>query len=87
MAALQENENFIREFLSLKENTIEDLSETLQATYPGQRGFSARSIKRFCKEKGIRQRGIVSDEELDVYVRAAVSEVWYRYNAIYKIRL
>lgn len=87
MVALEENENFIREFLSLKENTIEDLSEALQATYPGQRGFSARSIKRFCKEKGIRQRGIVSDEELDVHVRAAVSEVWYRYNTIYKIRL
>ena len=34
-------------------------------TYPEQRSFSSRSIKRFCKEKGIKRRGIVSNEQLD----------------------
>ena len=53
MAALEEHESFIREFLSRKENTIDDLADVLKTTYPEQRRFSARSIKRFCKEKGL----------------------------------
>ena len=61
--------------MSKKENTAEDLSDILQTNYPEVRGFSSHSIKRFCQEKGIRRRGIVSDEQLDGAVRVAVSEV------------
>ncbi|XP_028413701.1 uncharacterized protein LOC114536555 [Dendronephthya gigantea] len=75
MAALEEHEQFIRSFLSQKEKTLEDLSDALIAAYPEQRGFSVRSIKRFCKENGIRKRGIISDEHLDDAVKNAVSEV------------
>ena len=35
MAALEDHENFIREFLGKKESTFEELCEYLQATYPG----------------------------------------------------
>ena len=41
------------EFVSRKENTVEDLADVLETTYPEQRGFSSRSIKRFCEEKGL----------------------------------
>ena len=75
MAALEDHENFIREFLGKKESTFEELSEYLQATYPGVRGFSCRSIKRFCSERGIKRRGMVCDEGLDNAVGLAVSEV------------
>jgi hypothetical protein len=51
MAALHEHEEFVKHFLSKKENTICDLSDIHQERYPEQRGFSARSIKRFCEEK------------------------------------
>ncbi len=68
-------EDFIREFLARKENTTEDLSNVLQTMYPEQRGFSSRTVKRFLKEKGIKRKGIVSDEQLDDDLRDAVSEV------------
>ena len=32
-------------------------------------------MKRFCEEKGIRKRGLLSDEQLDNVVKVAVSEV------------
>ena len=70
------------EFVSRKENTVEDLADVLETTYPEQRGFSSRSIKRFCKEKGITCRGIVSNTQLDDAVRVAVSDVLeFRINA------
>jgi hypothetical protein len=68
MAALEEHEGFMGEFLSKKRNTIEDLADVLQATYPcrAARFQFYRSIKRFCKEKGIKRRGIVSNEQLEL---------------------
>ena len=72
MAALEENERFIREFLSQKENT-KDLADVLETTYSEQRGFNSRSIKCFFKEKGIKCRGIASNEQLDHAVRVACS--------------
>ena len=54
---LLKNTNVLSEnFLSQKENTAEDLADVLETTYPEQRGFSFRSIKRFCKEKEIKCR-------------------------------
>ena len=54
-AALEEQEDLIREFLARKENTTEDFSNVLQTMYPEQRGFSSRTIKRFLQEKGIKR--------------------------------
>ena len=81
MAALEEHERFIREFLSQKENTVEDLADVLETTYSEQRGFNSRSMKCFFKEKGIKCRGIASNEQLNHAVRAAVSDVVFRVNA------
>ena len=81
MAALEEDERFIREFLSQKENTVEDLADVLETTYSEQRGFNSRSIKCFFKEKGIKCRGIASNEQLDHAVRVAGSDVVFRVNA------
>ena len=75
MAALEEHEDFVKHFLSKNQNTICDLSDILQERCPDHRGFSVRSIKRFCEEKGIRQRGLHLDEQLDNVVKVAVSEV------------
>ena len=78
MAALEEHERFIREFLSQKENTVTDILET---TYSEQRGFNSRSIKCFFKKRGIKCRGIASNEQLDHAVRVAVSDVVFTVNA------
>ena len=61
-----EDETF-KHFLSKNENTIRDLSDIFQERYPEQRGFTVRSIKRFCEEKEIRQRGLLSDKQLCVF--------------------
>jgi hypothetical protein len=75
MAALEEHEDFMGEFLSKKGNTIEDLADVLQATYPEQRGFSSIEVSNaFLKKKGL-NRGIVSNEQLNDAVRVAVFEV------------
>ena len=74
----EEHERFIREFLSQNENTVEDLADVLETTYSEQRGFNSRSIKCFFKEKGIKCRGIASNEQLDHAVRVAVSDVVFR---------
>ena len=78
MATLEEHERFIREFLSQKENTVADILET---TYSEQRGFNSRSIKCFFKKRGIKCRGIASNEQLDHAVRVAVSDVVFTVNA------
>ena len=49
--ALEEHESFIREFLSRKENTVEDLADVLETTYCEQRGFKASNV--FVKKKGL----------------------------------
>ena len=76
MAALEEHKDFVREFLSIEGSTIDDIADVLKITYPEQRGFSPRSIKHFCKDKGIKRKGIVGpDEQLDRELQVAVSEV------------
>lgn len=49
MAALEEvGVDFISRFLTT--NTTKSLSEYLEHRFPGQKGFSTRSIERFCQE-------------------------------------
>ena len=52
MAALEDIEDFVREKVKSK-CTHKQLSNHLKEVFPGQRGFSVRSIERFCAEKEI----------------------------------
>ena len=56
-----------------QKKTYEEISRILQNRYPGKRGFSTKSIQRFCKENNVSPR--TSNNELQVMVSAAVSEV------------
>ena len=56
---------------------MKDLSDLLKERYPKARGFSVRSIERFCVENGIRGKGFAPDEILDELVEEAVSQVMY----------
>ena len=53
--ALQEIEDFVRQKVEVEKCTHKQLSSHLQQCYPGEKGFSLRSIERFCGEKGIRK--------------------------------
>ena len=56
-----------RDFFSQK-NTFEEISATLKTRHPCIRGCSVKSIKPFCKKKGI-YSGISQD-----HLRAMISE-------------
>jgi len=53
--------------------TFSKVQEELKKLFPGQRGFSIISIKRFCRKHGISPR--LSRESLQTAVSEAVDEV------------
>lgn len=53
-----------------------EISERLQRQFPGDRGFSARSVRRFCQDHGIHYRSGLSDADLRLVVESAVREVY-----------
>ena len=75
MAALEGLKDFIREKLEKERWTHAQLSTYLQQTYPGQRGFSIRSLERFVSENGIHKTSRLSDEDLDGAVDGAIAMV------------
>ena len=56
MAALEEDEDFVKHFLLKNENTICELSDILQERYPEQKGFSVRSIFYSFKNAFVRKK-------------------------------
>ncbi len=48
------------------------ISNTLKTRFPGIRGFSARSVRRFCSENGIHKP---DSAQVDAVVECAVTEV------------
>ncbi|XP_057314337.1 uncharacterized protein LOC130655589 [Hydractinia symbiolongicarpus] len=69
------NKIFTEEILSFfsQKKTYEEISNILQSRYPGERGYSVKSIKRYCKENGLSPR--VSQAHLEQIVATAVQEV------------
>lgn len=52
--------------------SLQSVSMYLQETYPAATGLSARSVRRFCRRRGIRYRSNLNDIELDVIIRESV---------------
>ena len=89
--ALEEVEDFVRQKIEVEKCTHKQLSSELQQCYPGEKGFSVRSIKRFCSEKKIKkvasiliitvvthsyiQVSNIDDQTLDEFVSTAVLQV------------
>ena len=75
MSALEKIESFIKFRVQIMRKTHKQISEELQANFPGERGFSVRSIERFCSEKGIKKMSQLSDREVDMIVSEAIAQV------------
>ena len=62
---------------SVDENMVywpnNEASEVLTGAYPGLRGLSSRSVRRFCNQRGISSR--TSAEDLAEMVRSATSQL------------
>ena len=55
--------------------TYSEISEELRLTHRSARGFSVRSIERFCEEHSIRRSGRLGKNDLNKIVAAAVTQV------------
>ena len=77
MAALSEilEPRFVERFLIEENNSYEDLVKEIKNQFPGVRGCSLQSVKRFCSEHGIKKQVSESDNRLDLVVGSAISEV------------
>lgn len=62
--------------LVLKEGkSYAQISNILQNIYPTQRGFSERSVRRFCSDHNISRRSGITDIILDDIIKEAVNKV------------
>jgi len=59
--------------------THDQISHHLKQIYPNRRGISARSVRRFCSQRDIRQRNEMNDDELDRVIESRVSAVGHTY--------
>ena len=75
MAAMEAFEDFIRAKIELESWTHKQVSVFLQENHPGRRGFSVRSVERFCSCKGIHRTPRVNNEALDQTVSKATDMV------------
>ena len=75
MASLEELEDLIREKVETERWTHRRLSAYLQHMYRGQRGFSVRSLERFCSAKGIHKTSRLSAQEVDTAVSDSIAKV------------
>lgn len=77
MANLDELEATVREKVENEGWTYGKLSKHLQELYPGVRGFSVRSLERFCAAKNIHRTSRLKAKEVDSVVAGAVSKVCF----------
>lgn len=75
---LDELEDYIREKVVSEQWTHKKLSDFFQQTYPGEKGFSVRSLERFCSERDIHKTPRIRSDDLDVAVDDAIKKVCVR---------
>lgn len=68
-------ETMVKQMVELHRQTHEKVSEELQKMFPGKRGLSSRSVRRFCSEKGIHSSSRLEQLQLSQAVANAISKV------------
>ena len=72
--------NLIRQLVSVKKYTYAQASDYLKTKYPNSRGFSERTVRRYCKENEISSR--TDTNEVNRTVADAVSQSKLRLSVI-----
>ena len=67
--------DFVRDLVVTQGKTHSQVSLLLQEAYPGKRGLSSRSVRRFCLKNGIHAQNRLSNEELEHYTKQVVARV------------
>ena len=68
-------ENLMHHLLFSERLTYEQISADLQRRYPGLRGLSTRSVRRFCIAVGLNKTSRLNSHELDRVVTGFVRRV------------
>ena len=68
------NVDFVRDLFLHRGKTHAEISKILKQMYPGEKGFSERTVRRFCLSNNIVRNRITTDE-LEGHVRDAVKQV------------
>ena len=72
---LEELEDFVREKIVKEKWTHAKLSSYLQQRYPGVKGFSIRTLERFCANNCIHKTAKIGTVQLDEAVETAIDKV------------
>ena len=75
MAKMEQFEQFIREKIVDERWSHGQLKEYFTGQFPGEKGFSIRSIERFCRSKHIHKTSRAGTEIVDEAVSEAVAKV------------
>jgi len=67
--------DYIWECVETHQMTLPALSEHLSLSYPGEKGFSVRNLKRFCADHDIHRIRPFTPAERDEVVKQGVEEV------------
>ena len=73
--SLEGLENFFWQWVEVNQVSQRQLSEELKTYFPESKGFSLRSIERFCAEKNIHKTSRLSNNEVEQAVSEAVAKV------------
>ena len=74
--SLDDFEDYIRDEVEQDHLTHREISERLEARFPGVRRFNIRSVGRFCQEKGIHKTSWLSQAEVEQVVAEGVAKVF-----------
>ena len=67
--------NFVRDLFLRRKKTRAEISNILKQKYPGKKGFSERTVRRFCLNNNIVRINRITTDELQGHVRTAVKQV------------
>ena len=60
-------------------DTYQRISSSLRQRHPSRRGFSARTVRRFCSREGIHYRSGLDEGQLDRVIASQVLSVGHSY--------
>jgi len=67
--------DYIIKLIQDDKKTLREVRQVLEQVFPGTRGISERSVRRFCAKHDIHSTDQISSKDLDSVVSSAVAEV------------
>ena len=67
--------NMVSQWVLAERRTHSYISEQLKRMFPSRKGFSVRSVQRFCSLHNIHSTSRLSEADVDKFVKEAVEKV------------